>query len=90
MSSYTYFVYEDNFDGSTQDVTIDIYNTSGCLVTEIKTEVTPSGYSSGPMFWDGSDNNGNKICRGIYFYRITVRSKDQTTISSTQKLLVIN
>jgi hypothetical protein len=90
VSSYTYFVFEDNFDGSMQDVTIDIYNTSGSLVRVLQTQITPAGYSSGPMFWDGMDGNGNKISNGVYFYRIIVRSKNQTTISSTRKLLVIN
>lgn len=90
MSSYTNFVYEENFDGTEQDVTIVIYNTAGKIVRELNTEIIPAGYSSGPMFWDGLDGNGNKINSGIYFYHIIVRSNGQTAISGTQKLIVIN
>ncbi len=89
MSSYTNFIYEDNFEGSQQDVTIEIYNTSGKIVRELKTDIYTNGYSSGPMYWDGTDGNGNKINSGIYFYRIIVRSNGQTAISGTQKLIVI-
>ncbi len=90
MNNVTYFVYEENFDGSAQNVTIEIYNLSGKIIKEIETEIIPSGYASDPIPWYGSDGNGNKIVSGIYFYRIIVRSNGQTAISGTQKLIVIN
>ncbi len=55
-------------------VSLEIYNVVGNLVRTLKKEEVskPGTYS---ITWDGSDDNGNKVPKGIYFYRLSVGEK---------------
>jgi len=76
------FVLEQNypnpFNTSTQirfgipyagKVTLKIYNSDGKQVKTLVDGNMSKGYHQ--VTWDATDNSGNKISSGIYFYRIT-------------------
>ena len=52
----------------TSFVTIQIYNILGQKVKTLVEELQELGYKK--IQWDGTDDNGNKVSSGIYFYRI--------------------
>lgn len=89
-NDYTNFFFEHNQADSEFDVTIEIFNLAGSLITMLKQTISPLGYTSGPMHWDLTNQNNNKIMPGVYLYRIIVRSLNNISISSSNKLVVIN
>lgn len=86
----TTFFFEHNLTGENLNTSIEIYSISGAKVTTLNRLITPVGYTSGPIDWDGTDGSGRKIQGGIYFYRVIVRFNSQTIVSKTQKMIVIN
>jgi flagellar hook assembly protein FlgD len=51
-------------------ITIDIRDFSGKIVRNLISEKQPAGKKS--VKWDGTDNSGQQVPAGIYFY--TIRS----------------
>ena len=66
-----------------------IFNTSGALIKTIETRVTPEGYKSTPIYWDGTTDAGGKIGRGFYVYQTIVRNPDGATAQDESKLIFI-
>jgi len=46
-------------------------------------------YRIGPIAWDGLDDFGDRIGRGVYFYRLTVRLSNGQTEQAYQKLVIL-
>lgn len=88
FSDNTYFFFEHNQTSEDLSISIEIFNMAGSLVKEIKADLSTSGYTSGPISWDGKDSNGNKISGGIYIYRVILRSLKGTVITNGQKMVV--
>lgn len=89
FSDFTNFFFEHNQITDDLNITIEIYTLAGNKIREINTVMNASGFTSGPIAWDGKDGNGNKISGGIYLYRIFLRSLHGTAISKAQKMIVI-
>ncbi len=85
----TGFYFEHNQPGKTLSVLINIFTVSGRLVKSINTQVTSDSYFVGPIQWNGLDDYGHKIGRGVYFYILTVKSSDGSIARFTGKLLKI-
>jgi flagellar hook assembly protein FlgD len=89
MVDYTNFFFEHNQPSEELDVTIEIFNMSGARVNVLNRKIYPSGYTSGPIEWNGEDGNGKKIKGGIYIYHVILRSIQGTVLSEGRKLIVI-
>jgi hypothetical protein len=56
-------------------VSIEIYNVNGQLVKRlVDEELLPGSYS---VSWDASNQNGEKVERGFYFYKISLGKNSQ-------------
>lgn len=86
----TSFYFEHNQPFANFEVLIQIYSVSGKLVKTIKhQELSTIGYRIGPIRWDGKDDFGDKIGRGVYFYRIRVRDSNGKLVEQQQKLVIL-
>ena len=86
----TAFYFEHNQPFTSLDVLIQIYSPSGKLVRTIKKQdLTSNGYRVGPIHWDGKDDFGDKIGRGIYFYRLRVKASNGKSGEQQQKLVIL-
>ncbi len=56
----------------TSQVTLDIYNINGRLVSRLIDRILPAGAHE--VQWGGTDRHGNKVASGVYFYRIATES----------------
>ena len=87
---HTYFQFEHNMPDKDLIIKIDIFDFSGRLIRTIRRESYATGYRSEPVEWDGRDNSGNKLSRGIYPYRLSVETTDGQYAERFEKLLVLN
>ena len=61
---------------------------SGKLVKTLEYFFPGDGsYRIGPIHWDGLDDFGDRIGRGVYFYRVKIRLTNGKTIERYEKLV---
>jgi hypothetical protein len=86
----TGFYFEHNQPFEDFDVSIQIFSPSGKLVKTLDYYYPGSGsYRIGPIHWDGFDDFGDRIGRGVYFYRLRVRLSSGKTAQVYQKLVIL-
>jgi len=98
FTNQTYFHFEHNCD-SELDVMVQIFTISGKLVKTIRQTVSAEpwreGYRTGRFAipWDGLDDFGDKIGKGVYIYRVTVRGVNpelcKGTATAIEKLVIL-
>ena len=57
-------------------VQLNIYDVRGSLVKTLFDGVLPAGFRQ--LTWDGTDNRGNGVGSGVYFYRMTTGKRTLT------------
>ncbi|HLG03260.1 MAG TPA: oxidoreductase, partial [Bacteroidia bacterium] len=72
------------------DVMIQVFTVSGKLVKTINQRVAAEGYRSEAIEWDGRDDYGDKIGRGVYIYRVLARTEEGLTAEKYEKLVILN
>ena len=74
--NYTEFWFNHNSSGIL-DVSIQIFTISGKLIKTIIGQTNSSGVSSlsRNITWDGTDDYGSKIGKGVYIYKLKVKSQ---------------
>jgi len=85
----TAFYFEHNRPGTLLDVMIRVLSVSGKLVRTIHTQVHSDGFRAGPVPWDGKDDFGDRIGRGVYIYQLKVRSSSGETAEKIEKLVIL-
>lgn len=92
----TCFQFDHNMAGQELDVLIQIYTISGRLVKSLEnTMVSDGAIRLGDCIeWDGKDDYGDRLARGVYLYKVKVRSRlaGNTTLngeSEFEKLVVL-
>ena len=71
------------------DVQIQVFTVSGKLVKTIHQSVNMEGYRSDPIDWDGTDDYGDKIGRGVYIYRLKAKAITGETAEQFEKLVIL-
>lgn len=72
--SYTQFWFTHNRPFEPLDVQVQIMTITGKIVKTINQSVTTEGFLSREISWDGRDDFGDRIGKGVYVYRLTVKS----------------
>jgi Peptidase family C25 len=72
--SYTEFWFTHNRPFEPLDVQVQVFTVTGKIVKTINQQVTTDGFLSRDLKWDGRDDFGDKIGKGVYVYKLTVRS----------------
>ncbi|QDA59631.1 type IX secretion system sortase PorU [Hymenobacter jejuensis] len=91
FSRNTTFHFDHNRDGEELDVQVQIFTVSGKLVRTLSTTVMSSTSHLAALSWDGRDEFSDQLARGVYVYRVSVRSpRDGSTASKYEKLVILN
>lgn len=85
----TQFYFEHNRPNEQLDVMIQIFTVTGKLVKTIHRDIFSSGFRVGPIPWKGRDDFGDKIGKGVYLYRLKVRSENGKTAEKIEKLVIL-
>lgn len=89
FTSTTSFFFEHNQCCTDFDAMVQVFTVSGKLVKTINQHVYSEGYRSQPIEWDGTDDYGDKIGRGVYIYRMYVRTADGLAAEHYDKLVIL-
>lgn len=89
FTTHTTFHFDHNKPGQPLDIMLQVYSVSGKLVKSISQTISTSGFHADQLHWDGLDDFGDRIGRGVYVYRLRVRSADGESVQDTQKLVIL-
>ncbi|MBC8184732.1 T9SS type A sorting domain-containing protein [candidate division KSB1 bacterium] len=81
-TKFTYILMNDD----PPDVSIKIYTVAGRLIRVIDSASNQIGYNE--TYWDGTDEFGDKIANGVYFYKITAKAGSEK-IEVIERLVVM-
>ncbi len=89
FTTFTSFYFEHNQPNTSLDVIIQIFTISGKLIKTIRTEVFSEGYNAPPISWDGLDDFGDRIGRGVYVYRLKAKSEKGKVEEKLERLVIL-
>ena len=81
-------MFEHNQSCDNMDVQIQVYSVSGRLVKTILEKVQTVGFRTEGLNWDGKDDFGDKLARGVYIYRLSIKTDSGETAQKTEKLVI--
>jgi hypothetical protein len=90
FTTKTQFFFEHNQCCQLLNVQLQVFTISGKLVKNISKYVHADSYRSDPIEWDGRDDFGDKIGRGVYIYRLKVKTGQGETAEKYEKLVILN
>ncbi len=77
FTTQTEFMFEHNLPSQDLEIMVQVYTISGKLVKTIQKDITAtenSGYRIDGIFWDGLDDYGDRLGKGVYVYKVSVRA----------------
>ncbi len=89
FTTSTQFFFEHNRPCATLDAQIQVFTVAGRLVKTINERLTCDGFRSEPLAWDGRDDFGDKLGRGVYVYRLSVTAPDGANAEKFEKLVIL-
>jgi len=88
FTTKTQFWFEHNRPGQNLLVKVEIFTVSGKLVKTIRQTINNAGNRSCDVEWDGLDEYGQKLGRGVYLYKLTVITPENKRKHQIEKLVV--
>jgi hypothetical protein len=84
FTDYTCFQFDHNFANQPIEALIQIYTISGRLVKTISQSLFSDGSlrQDDCIPWDGRDDYGDRLARGVYLYKVKIR----TTLAGAQSI----
>ncbi len=94
FSTRTSFQFEHNMPGQNIDIQVSIFTVAGKLIKTISHATISEGFRVNDIEWDGRDDYGDILARGVYLYKVKVRGTNEngsvsTTQSDFEKLVII-
>lgn len=89
FTSQTTFWFEHNRPGEEMKLTISIFTVSGKLVKTIREAIITAGTRSDEVSWNGRDEYGNRLARGVYIYKFHLKGQDKQEFVKFEKLFIL-
>ena len=90
FTTSTQFWFEHNYSSGMLDVQVQIMNINGRIVKTINTTIDGSErYKPTPIVWDGNDDYGDAIGKGVYIYRLKVKTDTGMYAEKMEKLVIL-
>ena len=89
FTTNTQFMFETNISGGLLHVKVEIFTIAGNLIKTIQQDVMNEGYRISGITWDGRDDFGSPIGKGVYVYKVTVVSDSGAKANTFQKLVIL-
>lgn len=88
FTTHTQFWFEHNRPGEDLRVDVQIFTVSGKIIKRINKTINTEGYRSCEVEWDGRDDFGARIGRGVYIYSLKVSAPGKKSKTTVEKLVV--
>lgn len=89
FTTSTRFMFEHNMPNQDLFVTVQIYSISGSVVRTLKTVINTPGTRYDGLEWDGRDQYGDRLGKGVYLYKLAVRNSTGFSDQAIQKLVLL-
>jgi len=89
FTTHTDFYFEHNQACEFLDVQIQVITISGKVVKTINKTIDSPGFRSEPISWDGRDDFGDRIGRGVYVYKVKVNTSEGKSAEEFEKLVIL-
>jgi len=89
FTTKTSFYFEHNQPMETFDILVHIFTISGKLVKTLRSTQFLEGNRSNAIEWDARDDYGDKIGKGVYLYRLSVRNSQGQTAEKIEKIAIL-
>lgn len=88
VTDITHFVFQHNQANVAMTVSLQIFNTAGALQWTYQKNMTPEGNRT-EITWDGKGIDGQPLARGVYFYRLHIKTEKGVEATAYQKLVML-
>ncbi|MEP6930861.1 MAG: type IX secretion system sortase PorU, partial [Flavobacterium sp.] len=89
FSTYTQFWFSHNRPYEPLEVQVQVMTITGKVVWTKNQVITTEGFLSREITWDGKDDFGDRIGKGVYIYKLTVKSNLTNKKAEKYEKLVI-
>jgi hypothetical protein len=89
FTTRTEFLFEHNQVCADLETQIQIYTVAGRLVKTINQTVQTEGFRVEGIAWDGRDDFGDQLAKGVYVYTLKVRTPTGEIAEKTEKLVLL-
>jgi flagellar hook assembly protein FlgD len=90
FTTNTTFHFDHNKAGEPIMVQVQVFTVSGKLIKTLQTETITSGNHFDEINWDGRDDFGDNIGKGVYIYKVKVKSNSGKSAEEYQKMVILN
>ncbi|HSI89761.1 MAG TPA: type IX secretion system sortase PorU [Adhaeribacter sp.] len=91
FSTNTTFHFDHNRAGEDLDIQIQIFTVSGKLIRTLNATSFASKPHISEISWNGRDEYNDVLAKGVYIYKLNVRStRDGAKVSKYEKLVILN
>lgn len=90
FTTNTSFYFDHNQPGQSLQVRLQVFTVSGKLVKTIDGFYYSEGFRAGPIGWNGKDEFGDEIGRGVYIYKVSAKTPTGKSIEKYQRLVILN
>ncbi|PQJ72096.1 type IX secretion system sortase PorU [Polaribacter butkevichii] len=87
--NYTQFWFNHNKPNENLEVQVQIFTVSGKLIKTINQNIPNAETLVRSITWNGLDDFGNKIGKGVYVYKLKVKSTESNLVAEKYEKLVI-
>lgn len=88
FTTSTQFWFEHNKPGQDLLVRVQIFTVTGRIIKMIERTINTAGNRSSELTWDGLDQYGQKIGRGVYLYKLSVIVPGKSRKEKIGKLVI--
>ncbi len=89
FTTRTEFYFEHNRPCATLEAQVQVFTVSGRLVKTLSRRLSCDGFRAEPLAWDGRDDFGDPLGRGVYVYRLSVAAQDGAKAEEFEKLVIL-
>lgn len=89
FSTGTNFTFEHNLLNEEMEITISIYSLTGELIQQLTETLYADGYKTPPIYWDGTSQGGQNVGRGMYVYKIIVKTSKGAISEKYNRLIIL-
>lgn len=90
FTTRTAFWFEHNQPGTDLAVRVDIFTVTGKRIKTIMQTINTAGNRSSEVEWNGRDEQGAKVGRGVYLYHLQVRTAGGQHKEKWERLVFLN